>query len=103
MREVISAPNRAGLPKKSKKKQKTQHIVFKKKENLPLWPYTQTKINQITGTGITIYQWKSRKKPPAGKEKKGRLHFKRIFLRSKPTSNLFLVLCLFRRSPILLC
>jgi hypothetical protein len=33
-------------------------------------------------------------------EKKGAAQFKRIILRSKPTSNLFLVLCLFRRSPI---
>jgi hypothetical protein len=63
-----------GYPKNPKKIKNTTHSL-KKKENLPLWPYTQTKINQITGTGITIYQWKSRKKPPAGKGKKRKITF----------------------------
>jgi hypothetical protein len=67
VREVVNAPNRPRLPR-NKKKVKKNNKQFTK---ISLYGHThrQDKINRITGSDITIYQWKSRKKP-AGKTKK---------------------------------
>jgi hypothetical protein len=66
--------HRTGQGYPIKKKYKKNNTQF---TEISLYGHThrQDKINRITGSDITIYQWKSRKKPPAGEGKKRKITF----------------------------